>query len=177
MHLEPGYCFDKPLLATGPCKLVSETGLHRIVSSCGHTHGVFVKSRQKQQQTTNNKQPTNNNQQTTTTLRGHFGLRPGLSQWLPPSHHRLRQFFFGRWAPTPCRRGFACPYLRRGHSPEEVAAESEVERDHLLPCRDNAAPADGLMERVLQLERIVEQIVGVTMPKIMKGDISEFKSL
>ena len=53
---------------------------------------------------------------------------------------------FGRWAPTPCRRGFACPYLRRrccffGHSPEEVAAESEVGRDHLLPCRDDAAPA------------------------------------
>ena len=29
---------------------------------------------------------------------------------------------FGGWAPTPCRRGFACPYLRRrccffGHSP------------------------------------------------------------
>ena len=36
---------------------------------------------------------------------------------------------FGGWAPTPCRRGFACPYLRRrccffGHLPEEVAAES-----------------------------------------------------
>ena len=81
---------------------------------------------------------------------------------------------FGRWAPTPCRRGFACPYFRRrccffGHSPEDVAAESEVERDHLTPCRDDAATAlDVLMERVTRLERVVEQIVGVPLPQIMK---------
>ena len=39
-------------------------------------------------------------------------------------------------------------------------------------CRDNAAPADGLMERVLRLERIVEQIGCVLLPQNMK-DIVE----
>ena len=73
---------------------------------------------------------------------------------------------FGEWAPTPCRRGFACPYLRRrccffGHSPEEVAAESKVGRDHPVRCRDDAAPA-GLGS----MERVVEQIVGAPVPQI-----------
>ena len=73
---------------------------------------------------------------------------------------------FGRWAPTPCRRGFACPYFRRrccffGHSPGEVAAESEVGRDHFLLCRDDAALA-GLGS----MERVVEQIVGAPVPQI-----------
>ena len=61
---------------------------------------------------------------------------------------------FGTCAHAPCRRGFACPYLRRrccfffGHSPEEVAAESEVGRDHPVPCRDDAATAQNeLMKR------------------------------
>ena len=45
-------------------------------------------------------------------------------------------------------------------------------RDHPVLCRDNAAPADGLMERVLRLERIVEQIGGVLLPQNMK-DIVE----
>ena len=45
-----------------------------------------------------------------------------------------------------------------------MAAESEVERDHPVP--------DGLMERVLRLERIVEQIGSVLLPQNMK-DIVE----
>ena len=45
-------------------------------------------------------------------------------------------------------------------------------RDHPVLCRDNAAPADGLMERVLRLERIVEQIGCVLLPQNMK-DIVE----
>ena len=49
-------------------------------------------------------------------------------------------------------------YLRRrccfiGHSPEEVAAESEVGRYHLLPCRDDAT----------------EQIVGAPVPQITES--------
>ena len=55
-----------------------------------------------------------------------------------------------------------------GHSPEEVAAESEVGRDHPVLRRDNAAPADGLMDRVPRLERIVEQIGSVLLPQNMK---------
>ena len=65
-------------------------------------------------------------------------------------------------------------YLRRrccffGHSPEDVAAESEVGRDHLLPCLDDAAPA-GLGS----MERVVEQIVGAperqVCEPIVEGD-------
>ena len=105
---------------------------------------------------------------TATTLRSHFGSSrghswPGLSQWLPPSAQTVSPF--SRWAP-PCRRRFACPCLRRrccffGHSPEHVAAESEVGRDHLLPCRDDAAPAGlGSMERVVeQIDRSAFKIV------------------
>ena len=77
-------------------------------------------------------------------------------------------------APTPCRRGFACPYLRRrccffGHSPEEVAAESKVGRDHPVLGRDVAATAslDELMVRVARLERVVEQIAGSPVPQIL----------
>ena len=87
-----------------------------------------------------------------------------------------------RWAPTPCRRGFACPYLRRrcccfGHSLEEVEEESEFGRDHLLPCCDDAALAGlGSMERVVDdVQHVpqelvqnwdVEPIVGVPVPPI-----------
>ena len=66
---------------------------------------------------------------------------------------------FGWWAPTPCRRG-CCLSLP---SPEEVAAESEVGRDHLLPCRDDAAPAG----------RVVEQIVGASVPQIMGSIVDD----
>ena len=47
-----------------------------------------------------------------------------------------------------------------GHSPEEVAAESKVLRDHPVLGRDVAATAslDELAERVTRLERVVEQI-------------------
>ena len=45
-------------------------------------------------------------------------------------------------------------------------------RDHPVLGCDNAAPADGLMERVLRLERIVEQIGCVLLPQNMK-DIVE----
>ena len=54
-------------------------------------------------------------------------------------------------------------YCIVGHSPAEVAAESEVGRDHLLPCCDDAAPA-GLGS----MERVVEQIVCAPVTQIMK---------
>ena len=45
-------------------------------------------------------------------------------------------------------------------------------RDHVALRRDSAATAlDALMEGVTRLERVVEQFVGVPMPKIMKGDV------
>ena len=81
---------------------------------------------------------------------------------------------FGGWAPTPCRRGFACPYLRRrccffGHSPEEVAAESKVGRGHPVLSRDVAVTAslDELVVRVARLERVVEQIAGAPVPQTL----------
>ena len=48
-----------------------------------------------------------------------------------------------------------------------------MERDHPVLGRDVAATAslDELAERVTRLERIVEQIVGVPMPKIVEGDV------
>ena len=42
-----------------------------------------------------------------------------------------------------------------------MAAESEVERDHLLQCRDDAATAG--------LGRVVEQIVGAPVPQITES--------
>ena len=46
-----------------------------------------------------------------------------------------------------------------------------MERDHLVPCRDDAATASELVVRIQRLERIVEQIVGVLVAQIMKGDV------
>ena len=105
-------------------------------------------------------------------LHSHFGSSrghswPGLSQLLSSHLCRFNQLLLlVDGAPTPCRRGFAYPYLRRrccffGHSPEEVAAESVVGRNHLLPCRDDAAPA-GLDS----MQRLVEPIVGAPVPQI-----------
>ena len=162
-----------------PCELVSVTAVHRHVVVDIHTLVVNPLQKQQQQKTTTT---------TTTTKQQHNpdgwpSCRGGESSpfWLKSWPARLEPMAVisspsaqtasssGGWAPTPCRRLFACPYLRRrccffGHSPEEVAAESEVGWDHPVLCRDNAAPADGLMDRVVRLERIVEQIGGVLLP-------------
>ena len=47
--------------------------------------------------------------------------------------------------------------------------------DHPVLGRDVAATAslDELAERVTRLERVVEQIVGVPMPKIVEGDVPQ----
>ena len=47
-----------------------------------------------------------------------------------------------------------------------MAAESEVERDRLVPCPDVAATASELVVRIRRVERIVEQIAGVPVPQI-----------
>ena len=68
-----------------------------------------------------------------------------------------------------------CHYLRRrccfcGHSPEEVAAESEVGRDHpVLGCDVAVTALDGLAGRVTRLERVVEQIAGAPVPQILES--------
>ena len=46
-----------------------------------------------------------------------------------------------------------------------------MERDHPLPCRDDAATANELVARIQRLERLVEQIGAVLVPQIMKGDV------
>ena len=103
-----------------------------------------------------------------------------LVAWLEPmaviSSSAQTASSFGGWAPTPCRRGFAffaVPNLRRrccffGRSPEEVAAELKVGRDHPVLGRDVAATAslDELVVRVARLERVVEQIAGAPVPQV-----------
>ena len=48
-------------------------------------------------------------------------------------------------------------------------------RDHLVPCRDDAATASELAVRLRRLERIMEQIGSVLVPQIMKGDVDGFQ--
>ena len=54
-----------------------------------------------------------------------------------------------------------------------VNHDGHVGRDHPVLGRDVAATdsLDELSERATRLERVVEQIVGVPMPKIVKGDV------
>ena len=109
--------------------------------------------------------------------RGHSWL--GLSRWLSSHLCLLNQLLSVDGHPR--RVGVVCqsPYFRPcccffGHSPEEVAAESEVGRDHPVLCRDVVATASlgELAERVSQrLERVVEQFVGAPVPQIMKDTV------
>ena len=129
---------------------------------------------------TSQQQPTNNTPQP-------FGLKAWqLVARLEPmaiiSSSSARTASFGRSlvdVPTPCRRRFACPYFRRrccffGHSPGEVAAESEVGRDHPVPCRDVAATAlNELTKEVQRLERVLEQIGGVSVPQLTESLVDD----
>ena len=62
-----------------------------------------------------------------------------------------------------CRRGPTCPYLRRGrclffHSEDETASASLVGQDQ---------PPDGsVLACLARLERVVEQILAISVPQI-----------
>ena len=75
-----------------------------------------------------------------------------------------------------CFRGRTCPYrFRDACSHDDDPEEDPPCRDVAASsCRVDAATARDLLVRVRRLERIVEQIRGVLVPQIMKGDVDGF---
>ena len=70
-----------------------------------------------------------------------------------------------------CFRGRTCPYRLRDacwYSHDDDPVEDP-------PCRVDAATSSDLLVRVRRLERIVEQIGGVLVPQILKGDVEGFQ--
>ena len=134
-----------------------QTNKHTHTQTNTHTHTHTQTSKQAtkytHKQTNTPTTPTTNNQQ-------QFWLNP-LSVIRSPS---AQPASCGGWPPTQ-RRGSACRYRGRrccffGHSSEEVAAASEVGRDHPMPCSDVAATAslDEVAVRVQRLEQIVARM-------------------
>ena len=75
-----------------------------------------------------------------------------------------------------CFRGAACPYLLRGscwfEHDDDLKMDPPCRDVAATSCRVVAATASVELEgRVRQLERMVEQIGGVLVPQIKKGDV------
>ena len=100
---------------------------------------------------------TNNTQQHTTT---DVHSWPGLSQWLSSLHHRLR-LLLPLVDGHPRRVGVDLPVLTSDDAVASLGIRLRWGRDHLLPCRDDAATGG--------LGRAVEQIVGAPVPQITES--------